>query len=69
MAHVGSSVRDMSQICFDQYDSFDKNLFLFSPPSRYREHMAGVHGEKNFHLGHAHDQPGVPGVPGVLPHR
>jgi homeobox protein cut-like len=45
MVHVGSSVRDMSQICFD----------------KFREHMAGVHGEKDFHLEHAHQ--GVAGAP------
>ncbi|CAF1667360.1 unnamed protein product [Rotaria magnacalcarata] len=38
MVHTGSSVRDMSQICFD----------------KFREHMAGVHGDKDFHLEHAH---------------
>jgi len=34
MVHVGSSVRDLSQECFD----------------KFREHMAGVHGEKDFHI-------------------
>jgi len=43
MVHVGSSVRDMSQICFD----------------KFREHMAGVHGEKDFHFDHGHAHPDV----------
>jgi len=58
MVHVGSSVRDMSQICFD----------------KFREHMAGVHGEKDFHFDHDHDhlQPGAAAAaaaPPHLPHR
>ncbi|CAF1055790.1 unnamed protein product [Adineta steineri] len=49
MVHVGSSVRDMSQVCFD----------------KFREHMAGVHGEKNFHFEHGHAHAHAP--PGVVP--
>ncbi|CAF1255774.1 unnamed protein product [Adineta steineri] len=57
MVHVGSSVRDMSQVCFD----------------KFREHMAGVHGEKNFHFehghAHAHAPPGVVLAAAPPPHR
>ncbi|CAF4222856.1 unnamed protein product, partial [Rotaria sp. Silwood2] len=38
MVHTGSSVRDMLQICF----------------AKFREHMAGAHGGKDFHLDHVH---------------
>ncbi|CAF3668670.1 unnamed protein product [Rotaria sordida] len=51
MVHTGSSVRDMSQICFD----------------KFREHMAGVHGEKDFHFDHVHGGAGVGLAP--PPHR
>jgi len=47
MVHVGSSVRDMSQVCFDQF----------------REHMAGVHGQKDFNLDHVHAHQGAAGPP------
>lgn len=30
---------------------------------RFREHMAGVHGEKNFHFEHGHLQQPVVGAP------
>jgi hypothetical protein len=61
MVHVGSSVRDMSQICFDKYDVViliylrKKKQYFF----RFREHMAGVHGEKDFHFDHGHAHPDV----------
>ncbi|CAF4295417.1 unnamed protein product [Rotaria sp. Silwood2] len=48
MVHTGSSVRDMLQICFD----------------KFREHMAGAHGGKDFHLDHVHG--GAAGV-GLTP--
>ncbi len=61
MVHVGSSVRDMSQICFDKYgccyfDLLEKQKKYFF---RFREHMAGVHGEKDFHFDHGHAHPDV----------
>ncbi|CAF1530145.1 unnamed protein product, partial [Adineta ricciae] len=52
MVHVGSSVRDMSQVCFD----------------KFREHMAGVHGDRDFHFDHAHAPAGA-GPGGAPPHR
>ena len=38
-------------------------VLLMSIVFRFREHMAGVHGEKDFHLDHGHAAPGAP------PHR
>ncbi|CAF1583974.1 unnamed protein product, partial [Didymodactylos carnosus] len=38
IVHVGSSVRDLSQECFD----------------KFRDHMAGVHGQKDFQIDPAH---------------